>query len=121
MLALFTSCICEHCDGGPEGEFFRGWVVWPRDPQEVVQTWVFRTRDDARRWLHNRTDGEVRSVLSREPFAWTRSKGQMKDIVLAERPFEIHRDHRHPPGAHTAFLAPDGAPEGDRVRLGRLR
>jgi len=119
MLALFTSCVCEHCDGGPEGDYFRGWVVWPEQAPPVVQTWVFRTRDDARKWLHARTDGEIRAVLSREAFAWTRSRGQMKDVVLAERPFEVYPDHRHPPGSHKAFLAPADAPDADRVRLRR--
>jgi hypothetical protein len=123
MLALFTTCVCEHCDGAAEGDFFRGWVVWPERPERggTIQTWVFRTREDARKWLRSRADGVVRPVLSREPFAWTRSRGAMKDIVLAERPFEIFPDHRHPPGTHRAFLAPEGAPDADRVRLRRTR
>jgi hypothetical protein len=119
MLALFTSCVCEHCESGPDGDFFRGWVVWPERTFGAVQTWIFRTREDARRWLRKRTDGEVRAVLSREPFAWTRSRGPAKDVVLAERPFEVFPDHRHPPGAHRAFLAPDDTPDADRVRLRR--
>ena len=119
MLALFTSCVCEPCDGYPEGDFFRGWVVWPERPFGLVQTWVFRREQDARKWLESRTDGVVRAVLSREPFAWTRSRGAMKDLVLAEKPFEIFPDHRHPPGKYRAFLAPMDIPDADRVRLKR--
>jgi hypothetical protein len=119
MLELFTSCVCEHCDRGAEGDFFRGWVVWPKRPDGVIQTWVFRTREDACKWQRNRNDGEVRPVLSPEPFSWTRSRGAIKDIVLAERPFEVFPDHRHPPGAYRAFLAPEDAPDADRVRLHR--
>jgi hypothetical protein len=119
MLALFTSYVCEFCDDGPQGDFFRGWVVWPEEPLGVVQTWVFRSADDARRWLKSRADGSVRAVLSREPFNWTRARGALKDVVLAERPFEIYPDHRYPPGAHRAFLAPSDAPDADRVRLRR--
>jgi hypothetical protein len=121
MLQLFTSCVCEHCDGTPVGDFFRGWVVWPERPDGVVQTWVFRTREDARKWLKSRSDGIVRAVLSCEPFSWTRSRGSMKDVVLAERPFEVFPDHRHPPGTNRAFLAPAGIPDADRIRLGRAR
>jgi hypothetical protein len=119
MLALFTSCICEHCDSDPQGDFFRGWVVYPEQPSGLVQTWVFRTREDACRWQRSRPDGTVRAVLSRDPYAWTRSRGALKDLVLAERPFEIFADHRHPPGPNRAFLAPAGAPDADRVRLAR--
>lgn len=117
MLQLFTSCVCEHCDAEPHGDFFRGWVVWPEHPVGLVQTWVFRTTDDAQRWLTNRADGDVRAVLSREPFTWTRSRGPLKDVVLAERPFEIYPDHRHPPGKNRAFLAPADVPDADRIRL----
>jgi len=121
MLELFTSCVCEHCDGEAHGDFFRGWVVWPEQPVGLVQTWVFRTSEDARRWLRDRDDGEVRAVLSREPFTWARSRGALKDVVLAERPFEIFRDHRHPPGKYRAFLAPADIPDADRIRLRRRR
>lgn len=119
MLQLFTSCVCEHCDGEPEGDFFRGWVVWPARPFGRVQTWVFRSPEDARKWQKGRTDGTVQPVLSEVPFAWTRAKGPLKDIVLAERPFEIFPDHRFPPGHNRAFLAPEYAPDADRVRLTR--
>jgi hypothetical protein len=123
MLALFTSCVCEHCEGAPDGDFFRGWVVWPEMPCEPVQTFVFRTRLDAERWLAGRPDGTVRAVLATYAFAWTRSRGQMKDLMMAARPYEIFADHRHPPAPHRAFLAPDGTLDGDgeRVHLRRVR
>ena len=120
MLAQFTTVVCDHCDGMPEGDFFRGWVVWPAEAQARVQTWVFRTEADARRWLKRRTGGSVRAVLSPQPFAWTRSKGGLKDVVVADHPFEIYPDHRHPPGDRRAFLAPPSTPDADRVRLKRL-
>ena len=119
MLALFTSCVCEHCDGAPQGDFFRGWAVWPADRTGVVQGWVFRTRDDAAKWLESHHDGVIRAVLAPEPFAWTKSRGALKDIVLAERPYELFPDHRHPPGVHRAFVAPAGIPDADRIRLRR--
>jgi hypothetical protein len=121
MLALFTSYVCEYCEGGPHGDFFRGWVVYPDHPSGPVQTWVFRSRDDAARWRNNRSDGQIRAVLSREPYAWTKARGTLKDAVLAEKPFEIYTDHRHPPGKHRAFLAPEDAPDADRIRLRRSR
>ena len=58
-------------------------------------------------------------MLSPEPYAWTKSRGAMKDLILAEKPFEIFPDHRHPPGKHRAFLAPRDLPDGDRVHLSR--
>lgn len=119
MLALFTTFVCEHCDGAPHGEFYRGWVIWPARPHGLVETWVFHSRDDARRWIKRRVDGTIRAVLSDRPFTWTRSRGTLKDVELADRPFEIFPDHRHPPGLHRAFLAPPDAPDGEQVRLSR--
>src|SRR5688572_572693 len=89
MLALFTTFVCDHCDGDPQGDFYRGWVIWPERPIGAVQTWVFRSREDARRWLKRRSDGIVCAVLADRPFTWTRSRGSLKDVELAERPFEI--------------------------------
>jgi hypothetical protein len=117
MLQLFTSCVCEHCDTEPQGDFFRGWVVWPEHPVGTVQTWVFRTLEDAQKWMRSRNGGDVRAVLSPEPYTWTRSRGSLKDVILAERPFEVFPDHRFPPGQHRAFLAPPDIPDADRIRL----
>ena len=121
MLMLFTSCVCEHCDGDVQGDFFRGYIVWPDRTGGPVQTWVFRREQDARKFLETRSDGTVRPVLSQHPFSWTRSRGAMKDLVLADRPFEIFPDHRHPPAPQRAFLAPPHTPDGDRVHLVRPR
>jgi len=118
MLALFTSWVCDHCDGPPEGDFYRGWAVWPDDQQDVATTLVFRTPEHARRWKDGR-EGTVRPVLAESPYVWRRSSGTMKGLELAEKPFEIYPDHRHPPGPHRAFIAPIDLPDADLVHLER--
>lgn len=121
MLALFTTCVCEHCDGEPEGEFHRGWVVRPSQLVGVLKTWVFRYGHDARTWRDHRSDGIVLAVLSDRPFTWQRGRGPLKGLELAERPYEIYEDHRHPIGPSRGFYAPLGTPDGDKVVLRRRK
>jgi hypothetical protein len=122
MLALFTSYVCDWCDGTPQGRFHRGWVAWDEITDGPVTTLVFRSHDDASRWgLGRERTLEVREVLSAWPFAWTQSRGSMRDLELADRPISVYRDHRYPDGPNRAFLAPAGLPDGSTVELARSR
>jgi hypothetical protein len=121
MLALFTTCVCDHCDGEPEGEFYRAWVVRPSQVVGILKTWVFRRSADARTWRDNRGDGVVLAVLSDRPYTWARGRGPLKGLELHERPCEIYEDHRYPVGPSRTFYAPLGTPDGDKVMLHRRR
>jgi hypothetical protein len=120
MLALFTSYVCDWCDGAPQGLFHRGWVAWDEGADGPLTTLVFRHRADAERWgIGRERPLHVREVLSSAPFQWTYSRGSMRDLELADRPFAVHADHRHPDGANRAFLAPQVMPVGNPVELRR--
>jgi len=122
MIALFVSYVCDWCDGTPQGVFHRGWVAWDETADAPVTTLVFRSRDDAERWSIGRERPlQIREVLSPWPFAWTYSRGSLRDLELADRPFSVHHDHRHPAGGNRAFLAPTVMPAGDPVDLRRKR
>lgn len=108
MRALFYSWVCEHCEGLPEGDYDRGYVVW-RDRPPASEEYVFRTKEDAERWRAHKQYGEkpIRIVLSEQPFRWRMSNGTITDVELADHLFEIYPDHRFEPGPYRAFLAPE--------------
>ena len=120
MLALFTSYVCDWCDGAPQGRFHRGWVAWDETTNAPATALVFRFADDAARWGEGRERTlQVREVLSTETFQWTHARGSLRDLELADRPFQVFRDHRFPAGECRAFLAPTVMPAGDPVVLRR--
>jgi hypothetical protein len=70
-------------------------------------TYLFRTRTDAAKWRIARDcrNLPIREVLTDAQVRWRLTSGSLRDIVLADRPFEIFPDHRHPPAPNHAFLA----------------
>jgi hypothetical protein len=118
MLLLLTSYVCEYCDGPPVGQFYRGFVVWRGlDGDQPRREYVFRTREIAAKWreLRKLEDFEIREVLSENAIGWRRSRGSVKDIELADRLYYIYPDHRFPPAADRAFLAPEALGGSDDV------
>jgi hypothetical protein len=64
MLALFTSYVCDYCDGHRPAGTFRGYVVIHRPLPS--QEYVFKTQADAERWRRlNRHEGAVVRPCSR--------------------------------------------------------
>lgn len=123
MLALFTSLVCERCDGPPSGRFYVGFVVWRRGQERGPrQDYLFRTSGDAERWrqLNDLQQAEVRPVLTEVEPAWHLSRGSVRDLELANQLFEIYPDHRFPPAPHRGFLAPSEIDPHDQgfVELG---
>jgi hypothetical protein len=112
MRPLFTSCVCDHCDGIAEVGAFRGYIVY-RGEEDLGgrPVYVFRTATDAAIWRNAQglQHSPIRAVLSESPFRWRVSSGSIRDVELAERPFEIYPDHRFPPDPHRAYLAPKSA------------
>lgn len=108
MLALFTSYVCDHCDGVTELSYHHGFIVFSGDHLfDGRPVYVFRTRADAEVWrkANSLQHCPIQRVLSENEFVWRPSKGSVKGIELAERPYRLFRDHRFAPGPHRAFVA----------------
>lgn len=107
MLALFTSYVCDWCERPPMAKLHGGWVAWDPSAPLPTTTLVFSRPEHAEKWSRDR-DGnhQVRRVLSEEPFQWVPSRGSMRDLELADKPYQVFRDHRYPPQPCAAFLAP---------------
>jgi hypothetical protein len=94
MTPLFTSYVCDYCDGLKQVGTFRGFVVLHRPLPS--QEYVFRTKEDAERWrtLNRHDKAKVRPVLSEEEFRWQPSRGSIQGVMLADRLFEIFPDQK---------------------------
>jgi hypothetical protein len=112
MTALFTSYVCDWCDGLKKlHPVARGWVIWR--PSALVnaeerECYVFPTPQMAEYYRSvTNVEGEIRQVLSEQPIRWSDGKGNIKNLRLAERLYTIYPDHRFEPGPYRAFLAPE--------------
>ena len=105
MLALFTSYVCDYCDGHRPAGTFRGYVVIHRPLPS--QEYVFKTQADAERWRRlNRHEGAVvRPVLAEQEFRWQPSRGSVHGVILADRLFEIFPDPRFERRPYRAYVA----------------
>ncbi len=109
MIPLFTSCVCDRCDGKLDADsLHKGWVVWSGPPDGGRQVYVFRTRQVAQRWqrLNKMGDAQVRQVLSDHEINWHLGRGSIQDLELADHLFEVYPDQCFEPQPHRAFLAP---------------
>lgn len=106
MTALFTSYVCDYCDGLREAGRHRGFVVVHRPLPS--QEYVFRTKEDAERWKSlNRQEGaKVKVVLSEDEFRWQASRGSVQGVMLADRLFEIFPDQRFEKKPYRAYVSP---------------
>ncbi len=107
---LFTSCVCDYCDGLVDVGHHVGFVVY-RGSSDLSgrPVYVFRTRTDAARWraANDLRDCPILEVRSELPIRWKRAGGVIAGAEIAERPFELFLDHRFPPAPYRAFLAPE--------------
>ena len=107
MRPLFISFVCDYCDGLREEEYDTGWVAM-RDARPIPSLeYVFRSPEDATRWIDLRgwENAEVRKVRTRAIFRWRTSRGTIRDLILADRLFEIHaQDAPGGPEENHAFL-----------------
>lgn len=111
MTPLFTSVVCDYCDGLKTAEFpYRGYVVW-RGPVERNgrEEYVFPTREDAERYRAavDRLDAEIREVRSETEIQWHSGRGTIRDLQLADHVFTIYPDWRFEPGPYRAYLVPE--------------
>lgn len=111
MQQLFLSCVCDYCDNKPDlnsGQYHVGYVVWRGFLGPGFPHYVFANSQSAERWRRGQGQnaGDIRKVLSTEPFRWRPSRGTLRDIEFADHLFEIFPDHRYRQAPHRAFLAP---------------
>jgi len=109
MRALFTSCVCDWCDGLVSPDFgARGWVLWPASGElGERQLYVFPSREMAEYYQHAiGSEDEPREVVCAETIHWVSGRGSIPKLTLADRLYTIFADHRFAPGPYRACLAP---------------
>lgn len=109
MTQLFLTQACDHCDYGPNKEsLFKGYVVCSQDNTFPSEEYVFRSLMDAERWktvtAAAKENSDIFEVYSLNSYRWHLSQGTVRDIVLADRMYTIHADHKYPAGAFQAFF-----------------
>jgi hypothetical protein len=109
MTTLFTSSVCDWCDGLKHPTIVaRGWVLLngPLDSRgreldvfpslEMVDYYRFATG----------LEGEIREIASETAIQWSDAGGLVPHLCVAERRFRVFPDFKFEPGPHKAFLAP---------------
>jgi hypothetical protein len=109
MTTLFTSSVCDWCDGLKKPTIVaRGWVLLngPLDSRgreldvfpslEMVDYYRFATG----------LEGEIREIASETPIQWSDAGGLVPHLCVAERRFRVFPDFKFEPGPYKAFLAP---------------
>jgi hypothetical protein len=108
MTALFTSYVCDYCDGLVEIAWQRGFVVFRGDADFNRVIYVFPTMTDAARYrsVNGWQDYPIREVWFEIPVPWKTASNQLEGVSIAVRPFTLHRDHRFESAPYHAFLVP---------------
>lgn len=112
MVPLFLTCVCDYCENPAKGDYHRGYIVYRGFLGPGFPHYVFSNHQSAERWQRGQgqqNSGEIREILSSEPFRWRPSRGTLQDIEFADHLFEIFPDHRYRVAPHRAFLAPVAA------------
>jgi hypothetical protein len=107
MRPLFTSVVCDYCDGlVDDSGWDTGFVVW-RGRAPPTDEYVFATRADAARWkaATGMRDEPILPVRAPLKFRWRQSTGTVKGVTLADSLVTIYPDPRFPPGPNRACLA----------------
>ena len=106
---LFTTLVCDWCDGHLNTAVDRGFIVYlPDKIGSGNLNFIFRNRTDAAIWrsVKGLQAHAIREVLAPCTIRWMKSKGSMEEVELADRAFEIFADHRFPFAENRAYLAP---------------
>lgn len=108
MTALFTSYVCDYCDGLAAIEWQRGYVVFRGADDFDRPIYVFPSQTDAA--IYRSSSGwqqfQIREVRFEHPVAWKKASGTLTGVTIAARPFTLHRDHRFEPLPYHCGLTP---------------
>jgi hypothetical protein len=109
MRPLFTSYACDWCDGLSQPvAVARGWVLWrPGDEAQARELYVFPSREMADYYRRETgAEGTPRQILCETPIRWTRGRGRVKNLELADKLYTVYPDCRFEPGPYRAYVAP---------------
>lgn len=108
MTALFTSYVCDYCDGLAPIQWLRGYAVFRGDDDFARPIYVFPTQTDAALYRSKNSWQQypIREVRFEHAIRWKHASGALAGVTIAERPFTLHRDHRFEPLPYHASLAP---------------
>lgn len=109
MTLLFTSAVCDWCDGLKKPEVVdRGWVVVPYlVGPEGMELYVFPSPEMAMYFQRaQKLGGQVRKVLSEQRIRWRDGTGTLPNLRVADRRYTVYPDFKFEPGPYRAYLAP---------------
>lgn len=108
MTALFTSYVCDYCDGLAPIHWLRGFVVFRGDDDFARPIYVFPTQTDAAvyRSKNGWQQHPIREVRFEHAAPWRPASGVLTGVTIATRPFTLHRDHRYEPLPFHCGLVP---------------
>ena len=108
MTALFTSYVCDYCDGLVPIAWLRGFVVFRGDDDFARPIYVFPSQTDAA--IYRSKNGwqqyPIREVRFEHAVPWKKAKGSLTGVTIASMPFTLHRDHRFAPLPYHCALTP---------------
>jgi hypothetical protein len=108
LVALFTSLVCDWCEGARPRGLERAFVVWdqPRYARGG-EFYVFPSRTEAAVWRsHLGTKlAPIVAVEVYQPIEWRETTGFGPKISLAKWRYVLHPDHRYPASPRDAHLA----------------
>jgi hypothetical protein len=113
MTVLFTSSVCDWCDGLKHPSVVaRGWVLLSGDLEpDGRELDVFPTLEMAEYYRFTTgLDGSLREIASETPIQWSDADAFVPHLCVAERRFRVYPDFRFEPGPDRAFLAPTEGP-----------
>lgn len=118
---LFTSLACDYCDGLAQVSWLSGFIVFRGEEDFSRPVYVFPTRTDAAmyRQLKRWQAYPIREIRFEHPVRWKLALGNLQDVTLAARPFELFRDHRFPSTPYAGFLVPIAEPVVAASNTGR--
>lgn len=107
MTALFTSYVCDYCDGLVQPTWHSGFIVFRGDEDFDRPVYVFPTRTEAAiyRQLKGWQSCPIREIHFEHPVRWKQASGALQGVNIAAQPFVLHRDHRFEPAPYAGYLA----------------
>jgi hypothetical protein len=97
LVPLFYTVECNRCDKPITGWFYRAYVLWTLEPDElwsIHEHPIFKWRSDCEIWKEKQykpSGLEVRHVLSYDKFFWTELPGTLLEVAGVYH--KVHTTH----------------------------